>query len=468
MQLLYKRSECALFFLSAFFLCLFVIISSDFIESTKSIVLLCRNLLFVYLFLVIILLHKSVRYVSCIMIFIAGFILFNLSRPLLSYFDYDLLLESNKYVFYTFGNETIKNVLSLFGCSLCSCIIGYLLNRKKNSNNITYICDKTDKKILQIVKILVLLCIPGLIYKFVYELIQIRTYGYLSLYMDFTPAPFFARASWGAFNILFPFLFMFIPSKEQFRRYVIFFFLISSVSFLKGTRSTLLAPVLFFVWYYYALYSNKDVSIRKIFVIVLLIALVANVMLLFRGDNGSLDIDIFNLFVLLFSTQGVTYVLVGNYLDYSGSFLNQSHWYILFPIVSTFNWFFNPLYKEGQSVELVQHTLSLDDQIMYSIAPDLYLKGAGYGSSYIAELYALGALPSVILGSLVLGYFIRCFEVKCLSSKYYLYFSWFFIPHLVWMSRSSYFPNVFMFIGGILFYVILKKVIRTDCVKMTC
>ena len=145
-------------------------------------------------------------------------------------------------------------------------------------------------------------------------------------------------------------------------------------------------------------------------------------------------------------------------------------WYILFPIVSTLNWFFNPVYKAGQSVELVQHTLNLDDQIMYSVAPDLYFEGVGYGSSYIAELHALGNLGGVIIGSLLLGYFIRYYEKRYWASKKFLYFSWFFIPHLVWLSRGSFLPNIFMFLLGLIFYffirLILKKLYKPQVFKI--
>lgn len=64
---------------------------------------------------------------------------------------------------------------------------------------------------------------------------------------------------------------------------------------------------------------------------------------------------------------------------------------------------FNPLYRKGQSEELVQHTLSLDDQLMYAVNPELYLSGVGYGSSYIAELYQLGGVLALIIGSYLIG-----------------------------------------------------------------
>ncbi len=81
----------------------------------------------------------------------------------------------------------------------------------------------------------------------------------------------------------------------------------------------------------------------------------------------------------LFYSQGATYVLLGNYLDYSSDFANSTRYSILFSLCTTFLWFFNPLYRKGQSEELVQHTLSLDDQLMYAVNP-----------SYICLVLAMG------------------------------------------------------------------------------
>ena len=53
----------------------------------------------------------------------------------------------------------------------------------------------------------------------------------------------------------------------------------------------------------------------------------------------------------------------------------------------TFLWFFNPLYRKGQSEELVQHTLSLDDQLMYAVNPELYLSGVGSVSYTHLDVY---------------------------------------------------------------------------------
>ena len=383
MRLKFKQNEIFLLFISVVFLCLFFCL--NIVEATEIVCCWGRDILCCYLFILVITLHRSVRYVSCIMIFIAGFILFNCSRIILSYFEIEWLKNSDKYIFYVF-----------------------------------------------------------------------KTYGYLILFMDFPPAPFFARISWGGFNILFPLLFMFSPNKKEYKKYVIFYFLVSIASFLKGSRTTLLAPILFFVWYYFALYNAKDISLKKILLWVIVVAIIANTMLLVRGTE-EVELSVFVLLFLLLKTQGVTYVFLGNYLDYANTFVHQSCWYIMYPLVSTYHWFCTPIYRQGQSVELVEHTLSLDDQLMYSVAPDLYLQGVGYGSSYIAELHALGGNLGVVVGSFFLGCAIKWFERNYQNSKMLLYFSWFAIPYLIRLSRDNFIPNFFMFIVGVFVYFLLKS-----------
>src|SRR5690606_4837101 len=46
---------------------------------------------------------------------------------------------------------------------------------------------------------------------------------------------------------------------------------------------------------------------------------------------------------------------------------------------------------------LFSHTVS------YLAIPDVYVRGSGYGSSFVAELYVDGGYPGVLLGSMVIG-----------------------------------------------------------------
>lgn len=427
----------------------------------ENIVHLSRDLLFIYLFSVLVMLKRHTRWMSSIMLFICTFTVFYLSRPMASFFDESFITESNKYTFYTFSDNTIAIVICFFGISLSSVIIGYLISYCKYRPLDRVIPFKTkltpkNANLQRIIRFIICLTIPGTIFKSIFDLYLIYQYGYMILYMELPEnAPSWARISWGGFSILFPMLLIFCNNKRQFYKLTIFYFAINLISFIKGTRGELILPVIYFMWFYYDNYSNKDISFRKILYIIIAIALIASVMLLTRGSKFSFDILI--ILEMLFLTQGVQYVFMGNYIDYSNQFAFKTHWYILYPLIAQVLWFFNPLYSKGKSALLAHETLSLDDQVMFATNQDAYYNGAGYGSSYIAELDALGGIPAIIVGSLFLGFVINWFEAKYKYNKYLILLSWFWIPSLVWKPRGNYIPSIFIPVLSIIIFWFLSK-----------
>ena len=409
-------------------------------------------------------LHKTTRYVSCIMYFLAGFFLFNLSRVYLSLFDNSLLYASDKYVFYDFSDSTINKVLSLLLASLSSVILGYIINQTSKiriPSSKSTLLHVESKQIVDIIKIFLYISLPCLIFKGLWDLWIIKQYGYLILFMDPPRAPWIIRAGWGFFSIVFPLLFVFSPTKKQFFKYLIFFIVVSLPSFAMGSRSTVLRPMLFFLWFYYNSYSRNDISIKKILYIIAGVSVFAEIMLVYRS-GGEFAFDFLMMLYLLLRTQGVTYVLIGNCIDYAHQFVNQSNLNILFPLVSSICWFFVPEFRLGHSIERVSITLSLDDQLMYAVNPDMYLEGSGYGSSYIAELYRFGGYFAVIVGSYLFGRFMFWFESNFNHSLFLKYFAWTFIPSIIWMSRGSFLFDPFLICLGYLFFLVIKFFVRRN------
>jgi len=445
---------CSIFSCIAFIL---IYILRDF----EGVVYVSRDLLFIYVTLSIIMLKKHTRWMSSIMLFICTFMIFYLSRPIASIFDESYIRDSNKYVFYTFSDNTISTIFCFFGISISSVIIGYIVSYYRYplmNIGIPYKLPNTikNRNLHRLIKYVICLTIPGTIYKSLFDLYLIYQYGYMILYMELPEiAPSWARISWGGFSILFPMLLIFCNNKKSFKKLAYFYFTINLVSFIKGTRGELILPIIFFMWFYYNNFSSKDISVKKISYIIIAIALVASTMLLTRGSKFSFDIII--IIEMLFLTQGVQYVFMGNYIDYHNQFALKTHWYILYPLLAQILWFFNPLYSEGKSASLAKETLSLDDQVMFATNQDAYYNGAGYGSSYIAELDALGGIPAIIIGSLILGYLINWFEAKYKTNKYLVLLSWFWIPSLVWKPRGNYIPSIFIPILSVLLFWAFDK-----------
>ena len=59
--------------------------------------------------------------------------------------------------------------------------------------------------------------------------------------------------------------------------------------------------------------------------------------------------------------------------------------------------------------------------ISYIIMPDLYLKGVGYGSSYVELFHDLGFI-GLIIGGILTGYLIQIFSKMMGSKSFYLIF----------------------------------------------
>lgn len=456
-----KQFIVGLFITIAYFI-LFLICSIDL--QSRKIMYLSRSLIFSYLLIIIPILKTRLKWTSSIMLFTMTFCLFFLSRILVSFFDDSNLFDSNKYVFYQFSISTISTILVWLGLSITALYIGFFISYShyrpnyrvtKNLAKHNPINNLTRKYIW----IAVFITLPGMIYKSIFDLYIIYKYGYMILYIEIPEiAPVWARMSWGAFKIIFPCLLVFCDNKIQFKKIVIFYFVVSIVSFIKGTRGELIIPIIYFMWFYYAKFSSQDLSIKKLIYLFVFISIAASVMLLTRGSE--LNLNIFEISLALILTQGVQYVFLGNFIDYQTQFPLKSHFYILFPFISMYQWFFNPIFRKGQSVELAHHSLSLDDQVMFATNPDAYLEGAGYGSSYIPELYALGGIFAIILGSLILGFIINWFDSKFSNRAILTIISWYWISALVWMPRGSYFINPFMPLLTILFYLAVKSVAK--------
>jgi hypothetical protein len=383
----------------------------------------------------------------------------------LSFWDNDLLLKSDKYVFYNIQYKTVSKVLCLLVISIASVVGGYCLNANKiinHKHDIRLNCQEKER-FRKVLNILIYILIPGTLYKAWFDLNTVLQYGYMILFLDPPRAPLFARVSWGLFEIIFPLFLIVCHNKKDFKRYVTIFFIAGSISFLLGRRGELLYPLLFFVWFYYSNYTNKDISLKKLIIIIIGVSVFASLLLTMRSGTFIFDIDL--LVKDLFVSQGVSYVFLANYLDYYEEFILQSRFYIISPITSNIFWFIDPVYKQGHSVELVQRNLSLDHQLMYAVSPEAYINGAGYGSNYIAELFSLAGILGVILGSFLLGKIIMLFENNYKTSNVLRYFSWFWIPGLFKMPRGNYLIIPLFFLIGIIVILSIKQVIKQKSIK---
>lgn len=295
--------------------------------------------------------------------------------------------------------------------------------------------------------ILFLSALPGALTKYLIELKFILSRGYLAVYdgslntlsypVWTTGASVFMEAAYSLFLAS-------RPTKKKFFIISSLFFLLKIVDVLKGGRSRLFLPVIFLVWYYYSFLKNESsISWKKILLFGLCGIFFSQILAQFRGDTVVLD-NMGGLITIFFAQQGVSLLVLGYMVYYEPLFVNSGVPYILYPLV-----FWNVFH--GQTVEYVQHTISLAHRLSYFLSPEAYVNGEGIGSSHVAELWDLGWIGAILL-SILLGYGIRYFEKIVRKSRTIMFLSFIIVPSIVYMPRASFFPPLQQIMLYLVFY----------------
>jgi len=86
--------------------------------------------------------------------------------------------------------------------------------------------------------------------------------------------------------------------------------------------------------------------------------------------------------------------------------------------------------------------------------PDAYDAGFGVGGSFVGEAYVAGAMPGVIIFSLLLGLGLNLLYRSC-STHMGLFFSALILPSVFWMIRGEIFDWVPALIRGSFLVLIL-------------
>ncbi|MBT2615338.1 MULTISPECIES: O-antigen polysaccharide polymerase Wzy family protein [unclassified Bacillus (in: firmicutes)] len=144
-----------------------------------------------------------------------------------------------------------------------------------------------------------------------------------------------------------------------------------------------------------------------------------------------------------FYTQGISVNLIG-YTQLYGNSLPEGKWYTFGPL---FEFVDNRIIRPiagmpelfGQTVERAIDGYLYAHALSYVIMPDLYLKGVGYGSSYLAELFKDFSFTGVFVGSIVYGALIYVLFYMLKNSNYILIiFTLMMIRSLLFAPRGAY------------------------------
>lgn len=214
------------------------------------------------------------------------------------------------------------------------------------------------------------------------------------------------------------------PTKEEIKMPMILFVILQTITILSGGRSQAVTAILFAIAYiiyreYQTRKNNggKNVWIKKTYIVfgVILLPFV----IAFLGAYNSLrnniklqNISITQQILDFFYSQGTSINILGYVKMYEDMLPNTNITYVFEPIIVFFRegiigriLGFSPL--EGNTVQMALYGNNLGATISYLVMPDLYLKGHGLGTQYIAELYADFGYLGIFLFNIFLGMLLK-------------------------------------------------------------
>lgn len=415
------------------------------------------NLIGLYIY-ILFYLYRIKKNLSILFIFLVSFGIFNLSKIIISLLykeEWTRILFFKEYII----NEKIQiEMIQIVLIHLVGVFIGIILyNRKKRIKKMI----KSDLNLKKICRFLMLISIIPLIYKYKVELEFIRNNGYLSLYNGVFINHQFPIWTKG-WNILFTYSYYLylasIPTEKEFKKYTLLFISLKLISALKGGRTEFATDLLFLISYYTILYK------RKIRWKALIIAGVGGGVFYFIGNLRANNLTVSNIKLIekiknFILEQGMSFYILSINKEYLNEYLNPKL-QIIAPFLDEIQRLKNPKLFLTQSLELLDKSYNLNYHLSYKYIPNEFLKGAGIGSNYLAEVYNFGGILFCGISGIILSYIILLLEDNLFKSRFTFYISIPIILNLFISPRGNFFPFLFRFYPYIIFYVFILGIIK--------
>lgn len=211
------------------------------------------------------------------------------------------------------------------------------------------------------------------------------------------------------------------PIKKRVLPVIAIYLTVSTLSLFTGSRSNFMLNVLIIIIYFGLRTATSNENwfgkIEKMMVLILIPVLM--IVMTFIGEarnkySKGISSSIDTIFEFFYS-QGVSVNIIGytKLLEKSipdkiysfGPFIE----YFRYNILSKFQ---DVKFLEGQSVERALEGYQYSHTMSYLIMPDLYIRGVGYGSSYMAELFHDFGWIGLIFGGIIFGMIIGKFTLE--------------------------------------------------------
>lgn len=211
------------------------------------------------------------------------------------------------------------------------------------------------------------------------------------------------------------------PIKKRVLPVIAIYLTVSTLSLFTGSRSNFMLNVLIIIIYFglSTATSNEKWFGKMEKMMVLILIPVLMVVMTFIGEarnkySKGISSSIDTIFEFFYS-QGVSVNIIGYTKLLEKSIPDKI--YSFGPFIEYFR--YNILSKfqdvkvlEGQSVERALEGYQYSHTMSYLIMPDLYIRGVGYGSSYMAELFHDFGWIGLIIGGMLFGIIIGKFTLE--------------------------------------------------------
>lgn len=243
-----------------------------------------------------------------------------------------------------------------------------------------------------------------------------------------------------------------IPNKKRALFLIALYLSEGIVSMFTGSRSDFMLNILI-VFIYFAFrtvrsnHTNEKPWLGKkewIIAIVSLpiIVVILNTIETIRNEFARATSSVNDAILSFFYAQGVSVNVIGYTDALKESIPNKI--YTFGPIIEFFKFNILGIFSgkntelHGQTLERAMEGYQYSHTISYLVMPQLYLKGVGYGSSYVAELFHDFSYIGLILGSILIGILIALFTKLASSGKVlFVLIALMMIRKLLFIPRAS-------------------------------
>lgn len=327
---------------------------------------------------------------------------------------------------YFTDQSTIINILMMLCISLFCLFLGYAILDRSIANKFkTFNPIETEYK-QNIRHISLAVFAIAIVFKLVYlaEAIQAsQSQGYYAFFSNFKsqlPGVFVLISR--MFPVAFFVYLATLPAKNRAWLPILAYLFVDGLSVMTGSRSDFMLDVLIlFIYFCYRNYLAEKTQTPKWFgkktvisgvVIAPILLALMNFVGNHRGGSASSG-NFFDALLSFFFSQGISVNVIGYTIEKAKEIPNKI--YTIGPLTEyvKFNIWGNLTGSQGgwsgQSVDRALEGYQYSHTISYVIMKDLYLKGVGYGSSFVAESYHDFGYFGVIFGSIIIGLLIGCF-----------------------------------------------------------